>query len=298
MSPTLAASYAYCERLARREAANFYPAFRLLPGDQRRAMCALYAFLRITDDLADNPGPVSEKRINLAAWRGRLDDALAGRHADALHAALQHTVETYRIPRQYLDDVLDGVEMDLEPRRYPTFAELYRYCYRVASAVGLSCIHIWGFADARAKCYAEQAGIALQLTNILRDLREDAVRDRVYLPLEDLARFGYDEARLRRGERDAAFRALMQFQVERARGYYEAARPLAGLLRPAGRAVFQVMTQTYRGLLDAIERRDYDVFSRRVRLSAWRKLGLVLRAFPVRWGWVGGSGPVSEGHAP
>jgi phytoene synthase len=285
MTFLLARSYAYCERLARREAANFYHAFRLLPRPQRLAMCALYAFLRITDDLTDGPGTPAEKRGPLADWRRRLDQALRGHYSHRLHAAFHHTVATYGIPREYLEAVLDGVEMDLEPIVYATFTDLYRYCYRVASAVGLACIHIWGFEDGRAKQYAESGGIGFQLTNILRDLGEDAGRGRIYLPQEDLDRFGYTAEQLRRGERDEQFRALMHFQVERARGYYEAALPLRPLLTPPGRAVFIVMFRTYRGLLDVMERRHYDVFSRRVRLSLGYKLWLAARALPIRWGW-------------
>jgi phytoene synthase len=285
MNPTLARSYAFCERLARREARNFYYAFRVLPRDQRLAMCALYAFLRIADDLSDGPGPPDAKRPLLAAWRRRLHQALAGSYSHRLHAALHHTVQSHAIPCEYLEAVLDGVEMDLEPVRFNTFGDLYPYCYRVASAVGLACIHIWGFDDPRAKVHAEAAGIAFQLTNILRDLGEDAGRGRVYLPSEDLERFGYPADRLGRHERDEHFRALMRFEVERARGYYDAAGPLVELLRPGGRAVYLVLSRTYRALLDAIERRDYDVFSSRVRLSPWYKIGLALRALPVRWGW-------------
>jgi phytoene synthase len=276
-------SYAYCERLARREAGNFYHAFRLLPRPQRRAMCALYAFMRVADDLTDEPGDTAGKRAALAAWRGQVPEALAGRYSHELHPAFRHTVTTYRIPGEYLLDVLDGVGMDLEPAPFGTFAELYRYCYRVASAVGLSCIHIWGFAGEEAKKYAEAAGIAFQLTNILRDLGEDAARGRVYLPGEDLERFGYGPEELRRGERNEAFRALMRFEAERARGYYEEAAPLAGLLPPPGRAVFLVMSRTYRALLEAIVRRDFDVFRGRVRVSRWRKLWFVAQALPVRW---------------
>jgi phytoene synthase len=242
--------------------------------------------MRVTDDLSDAPGEPTFKRAPLDAWRGQLDRALAGDYTHRLHPALHHTVRTFAIPRQYLVDVLDGVCMDLEPVRYDTFADLYGYCYRVASAVGLSCIHIWGFSESQALKHAEAAGIAFQLTNILRDLGEDAARGRVYLPTEDLERFGYAAEQLKRGERNDAFRALMRFEVARARSYYEASQPLAALLEPPGRAVFQVMSRTYRGLLEAIERRDYDVFSRRVRLSKWHKLVLALQALPVRWGWM------------
>jgi phytoene synthase len=249
-------------------------------------MCALYAFLRIADDLSDEPGEPADKRRAVAGWREGLDRALRGEHVHPIHAALQDTVVRHGIPRVYLDAALDGVEMDLAAVNYTTFAELRQYCYHVASVVGLACIHIWGFRSEKAKGYAENAGIAFQLTNILRDLGEDAGRGRVYLPAEDLRRFGYDSERLRRGERDESFRELMRFEVGRARGFYEAAWPLVPLLEPAGRAVFLVMARTYRGLLDLIERRDFDVFSDRVRLSRWRKLLLAAGALPVRWGWV------------
>jgi phytoene synthase len=282
----LSDSYRYCEQVARREAGNFYHAFRVLPRSQRQAMCALYAFLRLTDDLGDGPGLAEEKRERLADWRRQFERAMNGDYSHALHPAFHHTVCFYGIPTRYLQDVIDGVEMDLDTTRYETFADLYRYCYRVASAVGLACIHVWGFEDDKAKEHAEHAGIAFQLTNILRDLGEDAGRGRVYLPAEDLDRFGYPVEKLLRAERDDRFRSLMHFQVERARHYYDLSEPLSDLLGPAGRAVFLVMSRTYRGLLDAIERRDYDVFSRRVSLSQWRKLGLVVRALPVRLGWV------------
>jgi 15-cis-phytoene synthase len=279
-------SYAWCERLARREAANFYHAFRLLPAEQRRALCALYAFLRLADDLADGPAPTDERRAALADWRRQLAAALRGDYAHPVHPALHDTVRRYDVPPAYLEAVLDGVEADLDTTRYATFEELYGYCWRVASAVGLACIHVWGFRGEKAMECAETAGIAFQLTNILRDLGEDAARGRVYLPAEDLARFGYGEADLAAGRRDERFRGLMRFEAERARRYYAAALPLAGMLRPAGRAVFLVMLRTYRGLLDEIERRDYDVFRERVRLSRLRKLWLAARALPARWGWI------------
>ena len=285
MPPSLAESYAFCERLTRREAGNFYPAFRILPREQRLSMCALYAFMRVADDLSDSAEAIPTKRRQLADWRQGLRQALTGKYRHELHEALGHTVAKHSIPIQYLEDVLDGVEMDLEPVRFATFAELRLYCYRVASAVGLACIHIWGFSDARAKEYAEQTGIAFQLTNILRDLGEDAARGRVYLPADELERFGYDVTRLERHVMDEPFRALMRFQVERARGFYATGWSLAPLLPSPGRAVFLVMARTYRSLLDVMERRDYNVFSRRVRLSAWRKLLFALRALPVRWGW-------------
>lgn len=284
MPRSLAGSYAYCERLARREAGNFYYAFCILPPAQRRAMCALYAFLRLTDDVTDGPGATEDKRRRLDDWRLRFESALTGSFSHACHPALHDIVSTYAIPHEYLDAVLDGVAMDLDDMRFDSFAELYRYCYHVASVVGLACIHIWGFAHPDAKKHAEQAGIALQLTNILRDLREDATRGRLYLPREDLERFGYQGEQLARGEHNESFRELMRFEVARARSYYDASRPLLPLLPPAGRAVFQVMSRTYRGVLDAIERRDFDVFSGRVQLSTWKKIGFAVQALPMRWG--------------
>jgi phytoene synthase len=245
-------------------------------------MCALYAFMRHTDDLADGPDAEETKRLALKQWRADLHAALAGDDRHPLHPALRHTIQRFGVPVEYFDDVIDGCETDLGPVQMPDFPALYRYCYRVASAVGLCCIHIWGFHDDSAKLPAEHAGIALQLTNILRDLPEDLARGRVYLPQEDLERFGCGPETL-----GPAFRALMAFETERAREYYRSAERLTPLLDPPGRAVFQVMLRTYRGLLDEIERRDFDVFRERVRLSPWRKAALVLQALPVRWGWVG-----------
>ena len=216
MTPSLVKSYAFCQQLTRREAGNFYPAFRILPAQQRMSMCALYAFMRIADDLSDSGEETAVKRWQLLEWRQGLRRALSGNHVHPVHEALHDTVVRYGIPAQYLEDVLDGVEMDLIQVEYATFADLRLYCYRVASAVGLACIHIWGFSDERAKDFAEKAGLAFQLTNILRDLAEDVRRGRVYLPMEELAQFGYEVIGLQVGRNDKAFRALMRFQVQRA----------------------------------------------------------------------------------
>jgi squalene synthase HpnC/squalene synthase HpnD len=280
----LFASYFFCHQLTRTAARNFYYAFQVLPREQRKAMDALYAFMRVTDDLADEPGDVDAKRLALNEWRQRLDLALKGEYLHPIHPALHDIVSRFGIPSQYLHDVIDGVTMDLQPVRFDSFEDLYGYCYRVAAAVGLACIHIWGFTDERAKDYAEAAGIAFQLTNILRDLGEDLDQSRVYLPEEDIAHFECPPESWR--QRGDSFRRMMIFQVDRARSYYRKAEPLARLLTPAGRAVYQVMTRIYRGLLEEIERRGYDVFTKRVRLSRWRKLRALVMAFPVRWGWI------------
>ena len=284
MNSALARSYRYCEDVTRREAGNFYPAFLLLPAPQRRSMCALYTFMRIADDLSDEPMPIPIKRQQLADWRGGFRLALVERYQHASHQALHDTVVKYRIPTKYLEAVIDGVEMDLEPIEYHTFAELRNYCYHVASVVGLSCIHIWGFHGEAATQYAEDAGIAFQLTNILRDLGEDAARGRVYLPREDLDRFGYPADFLRKGVCDASFRELMRFEVQRARDYYQSGWRLVPRLSASGQAVFLMMARTYRGLLREIEKRDYDVFRGRVKVPRWKKLLFALAALPARFG--------------
>lgn len=248
-------------------------------------MCALYSFLRIADDISDEPAPADEKRLRLGQWRDAVQRAMTGDYIHVIYPALHDAVQRYGIPSSYLEAALQGVEMDLEPKNYLTFADLRSYCYRVASVVGLACIHIWGFHGARAEEYAISAGIAFQLTNILRDLGEDAANGRIYLPREDLERFGYTTEDIRRGQRDDRFRLLMRFEINRARDFYDAAWPLVPLLQPAGRFVFLLMAGTYRALLDAIEQRDYDVFSSRVRVSKWRRLLLGLSALPARWSW-------------
>jgi phytoene synthase len=279
-------SYAWCERLARREAGNFYHAFRILPADQRRATCALYAFLRIADDLGDGDGAVDVKEAALASWRQSLHGCLEGDYRHPLHPALHDAIGRYGVPVRHLEEVLDGVGMDLTVSAYDTFELLYHYCYHVASAVGLACVPIWGTAGEEGRAPAEAAGIALQLTNILRDVGEDAGRGRVYLPREDLERFGCPVENLARRVCDEPFRRMMRFQAERAQAYYDAALPLARCLEPPGRAVFLVILRTYRGLLEAIVARDFDVFTARVRVGSWYKLWLAARALPVRWGWL------------
>lgn len=275
-------SLAYCRRLTRRAGSSFPLAFRLLPPAKRDAMHALYAFMRVTDDLADGPDDPAAKRAALRDWRTRLDAAVAGgAYSHRLHAALHAAVRAFGIPPRYLHDVIDGVETDLGPVTFATFADLYPYCYRVASVVGLACVHVWGFrGDAAGP--AEAAGIALQLTNILRDLGEDLSRGRVYLPQDELARFGCPPDSWRDPAGRAAFREMMRFQVARARDFYAKARALDGLLSPDGRAAFRAMAGVYSRLLDEIERRDFYVLGRRVRVGRLAKLRVFLSAW---WGW-------------
>ncbi len=274
--PTLAESYQYCRQVARRRARNFYYSFVLLSREQRDAMCAVYAFMRYCDDLSDEPGA---SRDPIERWRAALDAALEGRYdGHPVWPAFHRTVEAYRIPREYFHEMIAGVASDLEPRRIRNFEELYRYCYQVASVVGLTTIHIFGFASPRAPELAEECGVAFQLTNILRDIREDAARGRIYLPAEDLARFGVSEQELKAGTRSPAFLELMRFEASRARRYYDQAMPLVGLVDKRSRASLWALISIYSGLLERIERSNYDVFSRRISLSAAQKVWIVFRA--------------------
>lgn len=269
-------SYAYCRKVARSRARNFYYSFLLLSAQQRKAMCAIYAFMRYCDDLSDEPGAT---RAAIDRWRAELDEALEGRFSGhPVWPAFHHTVRRFGIPHQYFRDMIDGVGSDLERRRFGTFAELYRYCYQVASVVGLTVVHIFGFESPKALGLAEKCGIAFQLTNILRDIREDVERGRLYLPAEDLARFGVTEADLAAGVRNAAFTSLMEFETARARRYYEESSPLLELVHRRSRASLWALIAIYSRLLERIERRHYDVFTRRVRLSPLEKSWIVLRA--------------------
>jgi phytoene synthase len=288
----LDASYGFCDDLSRREAKNFYWSFRLLPADRRRSMSALYAFMRHTDDLADEPGDPSAKAEALRRWRIDLDDSLAGR-AEAWPGlpALADTVARHGVEPKYLHAVIDGVEMDVTPRAYSTFDELYAYCYRVASAVGLCCLSIWGYRSegGKAEALAEACGVALQLTNILRDVGEDARNGRVYLPADELARFDVGPDDLRAAAPTRGARALFESQARRAYSYYEKAAPLAALVAPIGRPALGAIAGIYRALLDEIVRRDYNVLDRRVRLPAWKKAAITVGALPSRFGR-GGTG--------
>ncbi len=276
-------SFHWCRQLTKRTAKNFRYAFLVLPRSQRRAMDVLYAFMRLTDDIADEPGDINAKRLLLQAWRQALERCLNGDYSHPLHPALHEIVQRYSIPAQYLYEVIDGVSSDLLPEKLASFNDLYAYCYRVASAVGLCCIHIWGFRGEQAKEFAEAAGIAFQLTNILRDLGEDLEAGRVYIPADEIEKFNAPPSTWR--SQNENFRRLMQFQVERAQAYYKTGAKLSPYLNASGRAVFQVMLKIYRGLLEEIVRRDYDVFREPVKLSRGRKLLHLMAGFPIRWGW-------------
>jgi 15-cis-phytoene synthase len=276
VSGELEASYAHCRAVARRRARNFYYSFLLLPRDQRDAMCAVYAFMRYCDDLSDKPGATLAP---LQRWRAALDHALAGEYEG--HPALpafHDTVKRYRIPPKYFHEMIDGVSSDLQARRILTFDQLYRYCYQVASVVGLAIIHIFGFESPEAPRLAEKCGVAFQLTNILRDVREDAERGRVYLPQEDLARFGVRVESLGAGRPSPEFSALLRFEAARARAYYEESKPLVALVHARSRSSLWALIEIYSRLLGKIEEAGGGVLSRRVTLSAGEKSWIVVRA--------------------
>ena len=261
--------------LTRRSGSNFYYAFLFLPRRKREAMYALYAFCRTVDDAVDQGGgsPGDQRRV-LAEWRAELRRAYQGRPTQPIAVRLAEVIRDFPIPREHLEAILDGVEMDIDKRRYASFEELYEYCYRVAAAVGLASNEIFGYSDLRARDYAVNLGIALQLTNIMRDLKTDAERGRIYLPLDELRRFGYAEDDLLRGRYTQANFELMRFQADRTHAYYRAAR--AALPRADRRrlAAAEIMGVIYRALLRAIEARRFRVFDRRIRLSTPRRLAL------------------------
>jgi len=274
MKNALDESYFYCTALTRRTASNFYYSFLTLPKDLFQSMCAIYAFMRVTDDLSDDESvPIAQRIHNLNSWRAELHRAFAGEVVEhTLFPALVKTVANHQIPKSYFDDVLTGVELDLKPTEIETFAELENYCYHVAGVVGLCCIHIWGFSDERAKECAIQCGKAFQMTNILRDLKEDSERGRVYLPALDLAQFDYTREDLMSGCQDERFRELMAFEFQRTRNFYQEAEFLFDYLDSRGSAILETMMRIYGDVLNRIERENFDVFSQRIHVPTWKKL--------------------------
>ena len=292
----LEAAYAACRAIARREAKNFYYAFIALPAPRRNAICAIYAFMRHADDLADDESiSREERRVRLdawlAAWRGVCE---GGETGDPIFLAVRDAAKRFAIPLGLLDELAAGVTMDLKQDAsdaagaYATFADLYGYCYLVASVVGLVCIRIFGYTDSRAEKLAEETGIAFQLTNILRDVAEDAERNRVYLPLEDLAAHGVSLDSLLHREPGAPptvnERALLAEIGRRAEGYYQSAQALLPLIDRESRPALWVLVRIYHGLLKRIRRADYDVFSRRASVPMPQKLGILVVGL-ARMGW-------------
>jgi phytoene synthase len=279
-------AYAICRAIAKREAKNFYYSFVALPPVRRNAICAIYAFMRKADDLADDESlSRDERRRLLAAWIAEWEMARSGvATADPVFLAVRDAAARFQIPHSLLDELIAGVTMDLEspatdsPDTYATFADLYRYCYLVASVVGLVCIRIFGYSDPAAEKLAEETGIAFQLTNILRDVLEDAERNRIYLPIEDLAAHRVTTQQLlqhRAAPPTPDERQLLRAIGDRADAYYRSAERLLPLIDAESRPALSVLVTIYHELLKRIQKADYDVFSQRASVPTVHKLAIL-----------------------
>jgi len=274
---TLAGDHAACAAILRRSGSSFAMPIALLPEAKRRGTTALYAFCRVADDIVDTAADREAAASGLAAFSAATDDALAGRPVvDPVLRAVVDTVRGYAVPEQCLRDILAGVRMDLDRGRYDTAAELERYCSRVASAVGIAAIHVWGYTDPAAIDLAHDCGVAFQLTNILRDIPEDLGRGRVYLPAEDFAACGCTAEELVAGRIGPAFVRLATLETERAAARFRRAAALDGMLSTDGRSVFRAMFGVYRALLWAVGRQGAGIFTARVRASKPRLMAAAL----------------------
>ena len=288
-TPTIELELAYeaCRTITRREAKNFYYAFLTLPAAKRRAIYAAYAFCRHCDDSVDEETSNRAKLTALTDLQSNLDATYSGKPTSPVYLALADVAKRYDIPQDYFQEVILGVESDLVKDRFENFDELKEYCYRVASVVGLICLQIFGYEDDDAKQYAVDLGLAMQLTNIIRDLREDLDMGRVYLPQDEMARFGYSEDDLRNGVRNQAFLNLMRFQSQRAREYFDRGFKLLPYLSRRSRACPAVLGALYSKVLDRIEASDYDVLDTRVSLSKPEKIRITAQT------WLGSMLPMS-----
>ncbi len=290
ISPPLSDAYRTCRDIARREAKNFYYAFLALPAAKHNAICAVYAFMRRADDLSDDESlPRAVRLENLQAWTRAWHAAAAtGSSPDPVLTALADARARFAIPLELLDALLQGTAMDLDPARgngmaldtYQTFDDLYKYCYLVASVVGLVCIRIFEYGDPEAEKLAEELGIAFQLTNILRDIREDAERGRIYLPLDDLAAHGVHPSLLEtpaQASEAPELRRLLAFEAARAEAFYLSGRRLLPMIAPDSRPALWVLMTIYHRLLRRVERANYDVFSERISVPTYEKLALLAR---------------------
>jgi phytoene synthase len=282
----IAEAYQVCRNIARQRARNFYYSFVALPPPKRDAICAVYAFMRHADDLSDDETiALHDRRVMLDAWLSSWRHAADGGHTDdPVFLALRHAQQRFAIPSRLLEELVEGTTMDVradEPLpnsydTYATFADLYRYCYLVASVVGLVCIHIFGYEDARAEKLAEETGIAFQLTNILRDVREDAERKRIYLPGEDLQKFNLSVDRLKNTTAiTPELRELLHFEAKRAQEFYRSGQRLLPLIAADSRPALWVLITIYHRLLQRIEKSGYDVFSSRVSVPTYEKLAIL-----------------------
>ena len=273
-------AYAECRDITRREAKNFYYAFVTLPPDKRKAIYAAYAFCRHCDDSVDEAGSLQAKTTALAELQSSLDHAYGGQPESPVFMALSDTADRYSIPHEYFSEIIKGVESDLVKTRYTNFEELREYCYRVASVVGLVCIQIFQYHDEAARKYAVDLGLAMQLTNIMRDVRQDWEMGRVYLPQDEMARFGYTEEQLGAKVHNEAFVQLLKFHGERARSYFRNGFQLLPYLSRRCRACPAALGAIYSRVLDRIEGSGYDVLGeQRIALSGGEKARIAAKAW-------------------
>ncbi|PKB79204.1 MAG: squalene synthase HpnD [SAR202 cluster bacterium Io17-Chloro-G9] len=275
----LESAYQECRSITRREAKNFYYAFLTLPADRRRAISVIYAFCRHCDDSVDEDGAAEIKLDRLAEIRKDIQSSYAGTASGPIYLAMTDVAQRYEIPQEYFQDIVSGVESDLVKNRYQDFEELRQYCYQVASVVGLICLQIFGYNDPRAKDHAIDLGLAMQLTNISRDVQEDLGMDRIYLPQDEMARFGYTEADLNAGIVNEPFTNLMRFQAQRAKEYFHSGFQLLPYLSFRSRACPAVLGQLYSKVLEGIESADYDVLHHRVSLSKSQKVRVMAQTW-------------------
>ena len=291
MNSQVAAAYAVCRHITRSTARNFYYGFLVLPRERRNALSAVYAFMRHSDDLSDDPGlSRREREDKLTEWRQSLHRTVAGELTDdPVLLAVADAQQRFKIPLELFDRLVEGTAMDVPPPsgaviRYQSFDDLRRYCYHVASVVGLICIRIFGYRDPAAEPLAEKCGLAFQLTNIIRDVKEDAAMGRVYLPEEDLQHFGRSALelspdRLNNGFDASSFRPLLEMEAQRARELYQSADQLLPLVDEESRPALWALVEIYRQLLEKIATRNYDVFREKIHLSTREKLAVLTRAF-------------------
>ena len=289
--PQLTMAYSVCKGITRVAAKNFYYAFMVLPRRKREALCAVYAFMRRCDDITDEATlSLAERRQKLDAWLDGLHRAQQGQPTDdAILLALTDAQRRYSIPAGLLDELAHGTAMDLEEGgeagnliQYRTFEDLQLYCYRVASVVGLVCIHVFGYRDPAAEPLAERCGLAFQLTNIVRDVKEDAALGRVYLPEEDLAKFNLAAPDLLNTPDISRLRPLLAFEADRAREYYASGEELIPYISEDSQPALWVLVTIYRRLLERIAEKQYDVFTTKVSLSRWEKLKILAKGFVKR----------------
>ncbi|MBS3765436.1 phytoene/squalene synthase family protein [Candidatus Bipolaricaulota bacterium] len=266
----------YCKRITKERAKNFYWAIITLPKEKRSAVYSIYTFARRCDDIADGSWDLNKKKQRLAEEREKVKDLYSGRPQDKLYEALAGPVENYGIPQSYFDQLIRGVEMDLTKKRYATFEDLKVYCFRVASVVGLALIEVFGYEDWKAKKYAIDFGLGMQLTNIIRDVAEDYRRDRIYLPQEDLESFECDFEEIDEYGVNEEFRDLMDFEASRARKHFRKGKKLFSQLSPRTRACPAGLYGVYSNLLDKMEASGWDIWDGRTRMSTVRKVSSVL----------------------